>query len=140
MNIFDGLTKVFAGIITGVAETPCRFLIYSDQQNFNPSTGGWDQAIQSDSGPLSCTPPLQYSENEIDGTRIKDGDFKIIIGFDQWEGLPVAFGLSPRIDMAIQIETDSHVRGDGFKQFTILVVKPFETGKNVAAWEAHCRG
>lgn len=140
MNIFNGLTKVFAGVITSVAETPCRFLLYSGNQSFNPSTAEYTDDPPVDSGPLACTPPDGYNNNEIDGTRIKQGDFKVIVGFDQWEGLPDEFGIKPAVDMTFQLETPQHAKEEGFRQYTIINVQPFETGIAVAAWEVQCRG
>jgi hypothetical protein len=140
MNIFDGLTKVFAGVITSVAETPCRFLLYSEAQEFDPSSATTIGAAEADSGPLACTPPDGYNNNEIDGTRIKQGDFKVIIGYDQWEGLDPAFGTKPSVDMTFKLETPQHAHAGDFREYTIINVQPFETGANVAAWEVQCRG
>lgn len=139
-NIFDGLTKVFAGVITSVAETPCRFLIRSQEQTFNPATATYENDTTADSGPLVCTPPEMYEIKDVDDTRIKQGDFKILLGFDQWENLSDVFGEKPSADLIVQIETEQHKIGDRFREYVVVSVKPLETGSKVVVWEVQCRG
>lgn len=138
-NIFDGLKDVFAGLITGIAATPCRFIIHPEGRVFNPSTAEYEAVADIDSGPLICTPPDEYDINQIDGTDIKQGDFKVLVGYDQWIGLDADFGDKPTKGMVIRIETDQHIVDAEYREHTIENVKPFETGENVAVWEIQCR-
>ena len=143
MTIFD---DIFSGegsvtdllLSPAIAGIPCKFAISQSDRTYNSSTGEWSKAsVESDA--VICSVPLEYDIREIDGTEIRQGDFKIYVSSTQWVGLDTELGTMPAKGQSVTLLTDQHKDGSDYRPYTIVNVKPQSTGIANPPWEVQCR-
>ena len=143
MTIFDGIFSEQGGVADlllsrEIAGIPCKFAISQSDRTYNSSTGEWSKAsVESDQ--VTCSVPIDYDIREIDGTEIRQGDFKIYVSPSEWIGMPTELGTMPAKGQTVTLLTDQHKVGSDYRTYTIINVKPQSTGILNPPWEVQCR-
>lgn len=146
MGVLDGLGSILDNAIgsTQMLGVNSTWTIVSENTSWNCSTGEYD--IQDDATTdMTVFIPTEYNQNEIDGSRIAAGDYKLNVAGNKWDDLDHAvWGYAPKVDMVVQIKSNGFAFTNDsleleYKRFTVKNVKPNTTGDKVATWECQLR-
>lgn len=116
-GVFGGLTKNLIGTFGTTG-----YMITTTGSGYNPATGDATAGEDTETA-VNCSPPYPYRDGEIDGTRIKTGDVRVILARADWSTTPV-------------VGDRFSVRGS---IYGIVAVDVYSSGNLDAAWELQLR-
>lgn len=121
MGVLDGVLNGAVSTVLGLVG-PSGVILTQRLSFYNASS---DQKVETTRDyPIVCSPRDEYNERDVDGDRIKMGDFKVMIAA---EGLPI----TPNSQNCI-------ITINGRKAY-IINVNPIEVGATAVSYEVHCR-
>ena len=130
MGVFDSLIGV-ADTLTGssFSGATCELMktVQGEYNPVNPSS----QSSYVETETINCSPALMYNQNQIDGTRIVQGDLHIIVSYLEYQRLGGGvWGDKPTTDLRVTIQG---------RELSVISINTMATSNNIAAWEIQLR-
>ena len=91
---------------------------------FNPATNEPEVRSANIETTINITPPVEYSDNRIDGTNVRRGDFMTVVSADVY-------------DIDYDLQSTKLMYND--VEYAIISVKSYITGQQTAAYELQLR-
>jgi hypothetical protein len=124
MGLFDSIFQDVSSTLLDLVSDTKDTITYTPAPTYDLVTAT-ETAGTAVTAEVNSSPPFPFKQDEIDGTSIKQGDFRTIISAKDLTTIVPSPGLT------------TYTRGGTVYQ--IVRVDPISGGDEVAAWILHCR-